>query len=382
MLNSERIYLDNNATTALDERVINVMLQEYKRGPANPSSIHSFGQEAKNLLAKARRSIADKLAIFSGEIIFTSGGTEAINLALKGMLAGQTSGHIISSSVEHKATLSVLKELEYIGFSVSYLNPGMKGYISKEQVQEHMTDQTVLVCLMAVNNETGVKTPQLNEIGKNVKENGAYLFIDAISVFGKEPFDIPNSASAIAFAAHKFHGPKGAGFLVLRQDVPFTSQLLGGAQEYGKRAGTENLAAILGMEKAIEIIHTEIDEISEKVSICRDLFEQLLLKELEGVHVNGDGERISNTSNLSFDGIEGESMLMNLDLSGVAVSHGSACTSGSLEPSHVLLNMGYDKERVNASIRFSFSKLTTREEVLKTVSLVKKIALKLREQFN
>jgi cysteine desulfurase len=245
-----------------------------------------------------------------------------------------------------------------------------------------MTDQTVLVCLMAVNNETGIKTPHLNEIGEKVKEQGAYLFIDAVSAYGKETFDIPKSASAIAFSAHKFHGPKGAGFLVLKQDVPFTPQLLGGAQEYGKRAGTENLAAILGMEKAIEIIHTEIDEISEKVAACRDLFEQILLKELKGVHINGDGERISNTSNLAFDGVEGESMLMNLDLAGVAVSHGSACTSGSLKPSHVLLNMGYDKERVNASIRFSFSKLTTHDEVLKAVSLVKKIAHSLREQFN
>ncbi len=377
MLKDKSIYLDNNATTALDPRVFEVMQKEYLKGPSNPSSIHRLGQEAKNSLAKSRRLIADILGVFNGEIVFTSGGTEAVHLGIKGIASKLPKGHIITSAVEHKAVLSTLGFLEKEGFTVSYLKPCEKGHLSLEEVQREVRDNTVMIALMAANNETGVITEDLEKIASFAKERKICFFVDAISSFGKGPFSIPEGVSALSLAAHKFHGPKGAGLLYIKQGTPFEAQLLGGAQEYGMRAGTENLAAILGMAKAMEIVSIEGAANIEKLKELQRCFEESVCA-IDGVLINGSSFRLANTSNVYFEGIEGESLLMNLDLQGVCVSHGSACTSGALEPSHVLTAMGYSQERVRSSVRFSFSKFNNTKEIEIVISLIKSILGKLR----
>lgn len=336
------IYLDNNATTQILPEVLEAMLSELKGPPSNPSSTHFFGREAKKKLSAARESIAAYLKVKPQEIFFTSGGTEGLNMLLK-----PAKGHIITSNVEHSAVYKTLKG------DITYLNVGTYGDVTPEAVKAAITDKTTLIVLSAVNNETGVKT-DLQAIGKIALEANIPFIVDGVALLGKEHFSIPPGVSAIAFSGHKIHAPKGIGFIFCRSNYKLEPLLTGGDQEFSKRAGTENLAGIIGLAKAIELINPG------KMEILRNRFEEQLKDKTE---INGTGPRICNTSNLFFPGIDGETLLIKLDQAKIAASHGSACASGALEPSRILQNMGYPKARVLSSLRFSLSRLTTEQEI-------------------
>jgi cysteine desulfurase len=349
------IYLDNNATTPLDQRVWEAMAAD--RGPLNPSSIHAAGREARNMLTRARRTIAERMGVRSKEILFTSGGTEAISLLLRGHLTG---GHVITSGVEHAAVVTALADLPV---EVEELPVGEWGAVTPDQLAAAIRPGTAAVVLMAANNETGV----LTDLEGIAAVCPVPLIVDGVALLGKERFTIPDGVSAMVFSGHKFHGPKGAGFAVVRPSFQFEPQITGGGQEYGRRGGTENLGGILGLAKAVELAG-EVD--FEAMRALRDRLERGILDACPTAVVNGTGPRLSNTSNISFVGMDGDALLMNLDLAGLAVSHGSACSSGALEPSRVLLGMGYDRERAGSAIRFSLSRDTTVEEIDRAVDIV------------
>ncbi|MDB6080745.1 MAG: nifS, partial [Chlamydiia bacterium] len=334
-----KIYLDNNATTAIAPLVIESVIHAFSTF-GNPSSAHSFGQEARALVVKARDSMASFLKVKPHEIIFTSSGTESINMLLRGLFGFYPVGHIITSSVEHAACYNTVQALEAAGCKVSYLMPGLHGAVTVDQVVEALTPQTRLITLMAANNETGVIT-DLEAIGRIALERGIPFIVDGVALLGKEPITIPEGVSAIAFSGHKIHAPKGVGITVIRKGgrEKLAPYLTGGPQELGRRAGTEDVPAIVGLGRAIELLSHDGLHAYDRMRRLRDEFEEELLQ-LGDVLINGQGPRISNTSNMAFLGVEGELLLMQLDREGVAVSHGSACTTGALEPSRILLNMG------------------------------------------
>lgn len=355
----ERIYLDNNAGTPPDPRITTFLAQILPQLNGNPSSMHSFGQTARSLISKARSVIASYLKVKPTELIFTSGGTECVNMAIRGLVDTNKPGHIITSVAEHSCVIAACKWLESRGFKVTYLPTGLHGAIQPDAVKAAIMADTQLIALMSVNNETGVKT-DIEEIAKIAHQHRIPFFVDAIAQLGKEEIKISQGITAMAFSGHKIHALQGVGVLYLRSGSKFEPLIIGGEQEYGRRAGTENLLGILSFAKAIELI----DVVNfEKIRELRDHFEAVLLKGIPGLLVNGEGARICNVSNLAFPGVDGEGLLMNLDRLGVAASHGSACSSGSLEPSRVLVAMGLPLDRVNSSIRFSLSRLTTMAEV-------------------
>jgi len=357
-------YLDNNATTKVDPRVIDAIMQELNSGYGNPSSIHSFGQEVRNRLTKARRRIASHFGFKPTEVIFTSSATEAVNIVMRG-----TTGEVITSAAEHACVhVTAIAEQEK-GRSVTFLDPGAYGAVTAEQVRMAITPQTGLIVLMAANNETGVKT-DVEGIAAIAEQHGIPFFVDAVAWVGKESFVPPSGVTAFTISGHKFHAPKGIGALFLRSSFKPKPLLIGGAQEYNKRAGTENVTGIIAMAKAVELLEEELPEATERMRKLRDRFEAGVMAALPGVLVNGEGERIVNTSNLSFEAVEGESILMNCDLAGLAVSHGSACSSGSLEPSRILMSMGLGKDRARSSIRFSLSRMTTEEDIKRAIEIV------------
>lgn len=354
----KRIYLDNNATTPLDSDVKAALVLALETF-GNASSLHEEGRQAKAVLNNSRASIAKKLGVKSSEIVFTSGGTESINTLLMGVLKDNFQGHVISSTTEHACVLETLKHLESLGMTVTYLNPAFYGAVTSQQVREALRPNTRLITLMAANNETGIITP-IQEIAAIASERNIPFIVDGVCAFGKMCFAVSDGVTGISFSAHKFHAPKGVGFFYLRAKTPYTPFLLGGEQEQGRRGGTVAVPLIAAMAKAVELLTPEQ---IVKMTELRDLFEKLLMSQLPDVHVNGEGPRICNTSNLYFQGVEGEMLLQKLDLSGIACSHGSACSSGALEPSKTLLGMGYSKERAGSSVRFSFSRMNTVEEV-------------------
>lgn len=372
-----QIYLDNNATTPLDPQVAEAVYDDLKNHFGNPSSIHSFGQDSRSRLLQARDILAAYLHVKPAEIIFVSSGTEAMNMLIRGLLQDKPGSHIISSSVEHSSVYTTLKVLEKDNHSVTYLAPGLYGAIRPEAVREAIRGDTKLITVMAANNETGVKT-DIAAIAKLAEEFKIPFIVDGIALLGKEPFSIPPGVSAMGFSGHKIHAPKGVGFVFLRSRVKLSPLLLGGDQEYSKRGGTENMPGIMGLAKAIEILSASEVEISAKIRHLRDDFEKKILSYLEDVTVNGEGSRVGNTSNLAFHGVEGESLLRILNQQGVAVSHGSACSSGALEPSRVLLNMGIPMKVARSSLRFSFSRMNTQEEVDEAVAIIIKSVQKLR----
>ena len=370
----KRIYLDNNATTALDSRVLAVMQEELASHPSNPSSVHHFGQEARKRLSKARQTIASYLQVKPAQLIFTSGGTEALNMLLRGFFAENCSGHLITSNIEHSAIYNTVKTLEKRGVQVTFLSPGLKGFVAPEEVEAALRPTTRLIVLGAVNSETGVKNP-IDEIAQLAKKAGIPLLIDGVALLGKEHFSIPEGVSAMAFSGHKLHGPKGIGFAYVHHTFKWESQFTGGDQEYARRAGTENLPGIVGLAKAIEILSDELSNAKEEVEKLRNRLEEALKRSI-GAQVNGEtSPRVANTSNIVFPGLDGETLLLQLDLAGVAVSHGSACAAGALEPSRVLLNMGLSKKLANSSIRFSLSRFTTEEEIDHTLEILEKLSL-------
>ncbi|HEV8051675.1 MAG TPA: cysteine desulfurase family protein [Parachlamydiaceae bacterium] len=354
-----RIYLDNNASTPLDPLVADFIVKNLPLLQGNPSSSHSFGQAARSLINKAKASISSFFGVKSSELIFTSGGTESVNIAIRGLISHKPPGHIITSSVEHSCVIAVCKLMEAQGYSVSYLPSGPLGAVQPDAVKAAIRPDTQLIVLMAVNNETGVKT-DIQSIARITQEHRIPFFVDAVSQLGKEVILIPPGISAMAFSGHKVHALQGIGLLYLRTGTKLQPLIFGGEQEYGRRAGTENVLGILSLSKAMELLSPAA---YEGVKLLRDRFESVLLKAIPGLLINGEGARISNVSNLAFPGVDGEALLMNLDRAGIAASHGSACSSGSLEPSRILLGMGLPLERVNSSIRFSLSRLTTAAEI-------------------
>lgn len=372
----KRIYLDNNATTGLDPRVLHEMLPFLSSTPANPSSSHFFGQEARSHLSKAHQSIAQFFHVKPSEIIFTSGGTESLNLLLRGFYALNPRAHVITSDVEHSAVYKTLDALT--SWEVTSLPAGLWGAVRPEEIASAIRPETKLIVLGAANSETGVKH-DIEAIAHLAKQNNIPFIVDAVALLGKELFLVPDGVSAMAFSGHKLHAPKGTGLALIRSSFKIAPQITGGDQEYSKRGGTENLAGIIGLAKAIDLLNTELPDATERMRQQRDRFEMTLIDELDPVLINGRGPRTVNTSNLAFPDVDGEALLMQLDLAGIAVSHGSACSSGALEPSRVLQNMGLPKKIARSAIRFSLSRMTTDTEIDQCLNTVIDLVKKLRK---
>ena len=365
----DHIYLDNNATTRVDPKVLEVMLKELTSLPKNPSSIHYAGRQAQKLLLDARLIISRFLKVTSSEIVFTSGGTESMNLLIKASLNNSPKGHIITTNLEHSCVDQTLSHLESKGFELTYLSPGKWGSPHPKEIENAIKNTTQLIVLSAVNNETGVKI-DLEGVAAVAKHANIPLILDGVALLGKEPFDIPSGVTGMGFSAHKIHGPKGVGFAFLRKGFKWSSFLLGGHQERGIRGGTENLAGILGLARAVSLLDKHLDAFSGHLLFLRNLLESELKKEVPDLIINGEGPRISNTSNICFPYIDGEALLIHLDMHNIAVSKGSACSSGALEPSRVLLNMGFPKNHAQSSLRFSLSRMNTQEEIKQTVNRI------------
>jgi cysteine desulfurase len=371
------LYFDNNATTRLDPRVLEAMLPELNSPFNNPSASHSFGQEAKNRLQQARDVIAKYLKSKREEILFTSGGTESMNMLIHGFLHGIATSHIITSNVEHSCVYKALLHYAQAGHEVSFLPAGLIGAVQPTDVQQAIRPSTRLIILTAANNETGVKH-DINAIAAIAQQSNIPFIVDGVALMGKECFSLPQGLSGMGVSGHKFHAPKGSGFAFLRTHLRFQPLFMGGDQEYGKRSGTENLPAIIGLAKAISLLQDELPAISHRMAILRDRLEAGLLHHCNPVVVHGMGPRVPNVCNVAFPGIHGEDLLIALDMHKVAVSHGSACSSGALEPSRVLLEMGIPPPLARASLRFSLSRFTTEEEIDQCIEITSHLVEQLR----
>ena len=383
-----RVYLDNSATTAMSPEVIEAMLPYFSDEMGNAQSVHSFGQRSKAALEKARRQVAELLNASPTEIVFLSGGTEADNFAIRGIAEAHRDrgNHIITTQIEHPAVLSTCQALEKAGFRVTYLPVSREGLVHFSDVRDAISEDTTLISVMLANNETGTIQP-IEEIAEIVAEARAtgrrrlYLHTDAVQAVGKVPVDVERSrADLLSLSAHKIHGPKGVGALFVRKGTRLSKLLHGGHHERDRRAGTENVPGIVGFGRAAETALVQLNERMTRMRELRDYLERRVMSLVSDVSVNGDrARRVPNISNLSFEGIDGESLLIALDLKGIAVSTGSACASGSLEPSHVLQALGLSREEVRGSLRFSLSAYTTREEIDYAVSVLSETVARLRE---
>lgn len=373
----ERIYLDNNSTTFLAPEVLEVLQKSLASHLANPSSIHSFGREARAKMTAAKQTIAQYFNVKPKELIFTSGGTEAINLLILGVAMHLPKGKILTSSIEHVAVTSTLMTLEHRGWQIQKVEVDQRGHVDIDQLASLVDQEVKLMVFGAVNSETGVRAP-IEEIAILAKQNNIPLIIDGVAWLGKEFLSLPSGTIGIAFSSHKIHGPKGIGLAIVSPSLKIAPQLTGGPQEGGRRAGTENIEGILGFAKAIELLkNLDFQSIADR----RDLFEQKLLRDC-GAQLNGEGARICNTSNLFFPGIDGETLLIQLDMAGIAGSHGSACSAGAQEPSRVLLAMGLGEKRARSSLRFSLSRFTTSEEILSASDTITSVVLSLKRQLD
>lgn len=362
---SRFVYADNAATTAVSKPVLDAMLPWFCEHYGNPSSIYSIGRDAHAAVDTARRQAAAALGALPEEIFFTSGGSEADNWAIRGTAyTRRTKGkHIISSAFEHHAVLHTLKALEKEGFEVTYLNVNADGVIRPEDLRAALRDDTILVTIMYANNEIGTIQP-IPELAGICREKGILFHTDAVQAVGHIPIDVKaEQIDMLSLSAHKFHGPKGVGALYLRKGLRLPNLIEGGAQEKGRRAGTENVPGIVGLGKALELACADMDKNAVKITSLRDRLIDNLLK-IKRVRLNGDRvHRLPGNVNISVEGIEGESLLLLLDMNGICASSGSACTSGSLDPSHVLLAIGLPHEVAHGSLRLSLSELNTQEEV-------------------
>lgn len=365
----QRIYLDYNASTPLDPRLRPLLIQELEEDVGNPSSVHFYGQQRRRKLEESRQIIARFFRVRPNEVIFTSGGTEGASLLLRGVVGARKVQHIISSSAEHSCVYRTLQDLQDKGTDVTFLAAGEWGAVSPEAVEQAITPQTGLITLMAVNNETGVKT-NLDAIAKIAEERNIPLIVDGVAWLGKDKIVLPSGVSAAFFSGHKIYAPKGVGFCICRSHLKISPLFIGGHQEKDRRAGTENLSAIVILGEAINLLEKELEASVRHMSHLRDLFEKEVFSRIANVAVNGQGERICNTSNLAFLGRDGEALLIQLDLEGIAVSHGSACAAGTLEPSRILLGMGMPLSQAQSSLRFSFGKTTTEAEIYRLVTVL------------
>ncbi|WP_312474023.1 cysteine desulfurase family protein [Neobacillus sp.] len=379
----ERIYLDHAATTPMHPRVIEKIMEVMNLSFGNPSSIHSYGREARHRIDLARAELARSIGAKENEIIFTSGGTEADNLALFGAAESyQHQGkHIITTQIEHHAVLHACEKLEKLGFEVTYLPVDETGLISLSELNEALREDTILVSIMYGNNEVGTIQP-ITEIGQLLKNHQAVFHTDAVQAYGSERIDVNESfIDLLSVTAHKINGPKGTGFLYARSTVKLAPRSFGGEQERKRRAGTENVASIAGFHQAVIIANEERSAKREKFFEFKEIFQEKLREREVDFKVNGTLEySLPHVLNLSFPGTSVEAMLVNLDLAGIAVSSGSACTAGSIEPSHVLVAMfGKQSERLINSVRFSFGFNTTKEEIIKAAEETARIVSRLKK---
>ena len=382
-----KIYLDNSATTRVDDEVVGEMLPFFTEQFGNASSTHQWGQRAKQAIEEARNQVAMLLNSTPNEITFVSGGTEADNLAIMGIAEahGDKGRHIITSRIEHPAVLATCAHLEKVGWKVTYLPVYGEGIVRLDDLRNAMTDETVLITIMHSNNELGTLQP-IREIGELVREQREagrrhiYFHTDAVQSIGKVAVDVRElGVDLLSLTAHKFHGPKGIGVLYVRRGVRISPQTYGGHHERDRRAGTESVPLIAGIGKAAELARLHLAERSGHLRNLRDYLEQELFRIIPDITRNGDAERrLPSIANLNFDHVEGEGLQISLDLKGVAVSTGSACSSGSTEPSHVLVAIGLSQDTGHGSLRFSFGKDNTKEDVDYVLETLPAIVGKLR----
>ena len=374
------VYLDNAATTKMSDKVITEMAKSFSENYGNPSSVHTLGQRAKSVVEKTRYSIAQKLKVETTEIVFTSGGAEGNNLVIRGFLkANEDKGkHIITSKIEHSTVLNTFEQLKKEGYEVSYIGVDENGIVDIEELKRELREDTALVSIMFVNNETGVIQP-IKEIGEILEKRNIFFHTDAVQAIGKiDIFPKDLKIGAMTATAHKFYGPKGAGFVFIDKKYSIEKEISGGPQERNRRAGTENVHGILGLGVALEEVYENLEEMSEKEGKLQNYLESKLKSEIgklgKKIKINGEqADRIKTTTNVYIEGADIQMLLVALDLRGICVSGGSACMSGSLENSHVLKAMGLNDEELKGSFRVSIGKDTTKEEIDYFVENLKEI---------
>ena len=381
-MEQKRIYMDHAATTYVKPEVLDAMTPYFTEHFGNPSSIHSFARETKKAIDHAREQVANAIGATPSEIFFTSGATESDNWVLRGMAYQHKNkgNHIITTAIEHHAILHTCQALEKEGFEVTYLEVDENGLVTPEQVKNAITDKTILVSVMFANNEIGTIEP-IEQIGAVCKEKGVVFHTDAVQAFGAVPIDVNKmNIDLLSITGHKLYGPKGTGALYIRKGVILKNLIEGGAQERGKRPGTENIAGIVGLGKAAELANEHMEENAARLTALRDKLIDGILQQIPETRLNGHRtKRLPNNVNICFRYIEGESLLLLLDRAGIAASSGSACTSGSLDPSHVLLAIGLPHEIAHGSLRLTLGACTTEEDVLYTIETLKTIVERLRQ---
>lgn len=379
----KRVYLDNNATTPVHPEVFEAMAPYLKDHFGNPSSIHQFGRSVQVKIDEAREKLAELLNASPSEIIFCSGGSESDNMVLKGVALNNLNGkkHIITSQVEHPAVLNTCRLLEKIGFEVTYVKVDQYGMVYPEEIKDAIKESTALISIQHSNNEVGTIQP-IEEIGKIAQGENIFFHTDAVQSLGKLPLNVKDlNVDFLSISGHKLHGPKGIGGLYIKKGTSKLFPIIsGGHHERNRRAGTENVPGIIGFGKACEIAKKEIGSGSKYLTGLRDSLHQKLISSIPRVTLNGHpAKRLPTTLNLGIECVEGESIMINLDLQGVAISTGSACSSGSLEPSHVLTAMGIPQEKVHGSLRFSFGRENTEDDVSYIAEILPPIVKKIRE---
>lgn len=376
------IYFDNAATTKLDPKVLEEMMPYLTNEYGNASSIYKLGRNNRKAIESAREKIAKVINASPDEIYFTSGGSESDNTAIRGIsyTYKNKGNHIITSKIEHPAVLETCKELEKDGFEVTYLNVDENGFIDLKELENSIKETTILISIMSANNEIGTIEP-IKEIGEIAKKHNVYFHTDAVQAVGSVNIDVKDmNIDSLSMSAHKFYGPKGIGALYIKKGIRFKNLITGGHQEKGKRAGTENVPAIVGMGKAIELAYDEINEKNKYIKELRDYYIEEVTKKIPYIKINGDlNSRLPGNANISFRYIEGEGLILNLDNKGICASSGSACTSDSLEPSHVLLAIGLPHEIAHGSLRVSIGKYNTKEEIDYLIENLVIIVQKLRD---
>lgn len=376
-----RVYLDNNATTKLCKEAFDVMVPYLTEYYGNSHSMHRFGQETGKALREARETIAKLLKVESDELIFTASGTEANNIGIRGAVRAleRRGKHIITSEIEHPSVRNTAKDLQKLGYEVTFLKVDKNGVVDLEQLKNSIRKDTVLISVMHANNEVGTIQP-LKEIGEIAKSHRILFHVDAVQTVGKLKFSPKDyNISLMSFSAHKFYGPKGVGALYIKKGTRMAKFITGGGQEKGLRPGTSNVAAIVGMAKALELAFNNIDEEYKKEKELRDYFEEKILEKIPEIEINAkEADRLPGTSSVTFKYLEGESILLSLDFKGIAVSSGSACSSEDLHASHVLLAMGIEEEFAHGTIRFSIGRYNTKEEIDYVVNELPPIIERLR----
>ena len=375
------IYLDYNATTPVDRAVLEAMLPYFAENFGNASSIHSSGQRGRSAVDAARDSVAALMGAKPAEVVFTSGGTEADNLALWGsvMASNQSRKHVITTAIEHHAVLNAAQALEKQGIEVTYVSVGSGGVVDPQDIRRALRPETILISVMHANNELGT-IQGIQEIGRIAAEADVYFHCDAVQSAGKMPLDVNRlGVDLLSVSAHKIYGPKGVGALYVRTGTPLEPQFHGGHHERDRRPGTENVPGIVGFGKAAELAKMNCEMDALRIGVFRDRLEEMLTGSLGSVYVNGDrGRRVANTTNLAFAGAGGEALVIALDLQGISCSTGAACSSGAVEPSHVLLAIGLTADEARSSLRFSVGRATTSDEIDRAIAIIPPTVERLR----